>query len=78
MCMRSHELNCEPNQVGFKGELKGGHKRAVKSIAFSEQNDLLITAGFEYEAVCWDLATRCPMLRHRLQLRVAMPTIRLG
>ena len=59
------------DKVTFKGELKGGHKRTVRSVVFSEKNDLLITAGFEYEAIGWDLATRCPMLRlkgHRKSL----------
>ena len=41
------------HKVAYKGELKGGHKRAVKCMAFSAQNDLLITAGFECVAdVC--------------------------
>lgn len=58
-------------KLSYKGELRGGHKRSVRSMAFSQQHDLLITAGFDYEAIGWDLATRCPMLRlkgHRQSL----------
>ncbi len=38
-------------KLGYRGELRGGHKRAIRGMAFSAQNDLLITVGFEYVAM---------------------------
>ncbi|TYZ61783.1 hypothetical protein PybrP1_000382, partial [[Pythium] brassicae (nom. inval.)] len=47
------------------------HSHGVKQLAYSAQHDLLLSAGFEYDALGWDLASRQVVLRlagHRAPL----------
>ncbi|ETK76831.1 hypothetical protein L915_16830 [Phytophthora nicotianae] len=34
------------------------HERGVRQLCYSEHHDLLLSAGFEFEALAWDLASR--------------------
>ncbi|KAK1937170.1 Dynein assembly factor with WDR repeat domains 1 [Phytophthora citrophthora] len=34
------------------------HERGVRQLCYSQQHDLLLSAGFEFEALAWDLSSR--------------------
>ncbi|KAF1779563.1 WD40-repeat-containing domain [Phytophthora cactorum] len=47
------------------------HERGVRQLCYSEHHDLLLSAGFEFEALAWDLASRQVALKlsgHRAPL----------
>ena len=39
------------------------HERGVRFLAYSETNDLLLSAGYEYEIYCWCMKSRYVVLR---------------
>lgn len=65
-CVQLWDLHdCRP-----RGSL-AAHRHGVKQLAYSAQHDLLLSAGFEFDALGWDLASRQVVLRlagHRAPL----------
>ncbi|CAM9316088.1 unnamed protein product, partial [Hapterophycus canaliculatus] len=48
-----------------------GHYHGVLSLAYSSEHDLLLSAGFDFDANCWDRSTRhlhMKLVGHRLSL----------
>ncbi|CAM9151762.1 unnamed protein product, partial [Discosporangium mesarthrocarpum] len=52
--LNSPERSRTPKQVS----ILLGHFHGVLSVAFSTEHDVIVTAGFDYEALCWDRSTR--------------------
>jgi Ca2+-binding EF-hand superfamily protein/WD40 repeat protein len=58
------------NDGRSRGSLNA-HERGVRQLCYSEQHDLLLSAGFEFEALAWDLGSRQVALKlsgHRAPL----------
>ncbi|CAM9349206.1 unnamed protein product [Choristocarpus tenellus] len=49
------ERSRKPEQVWV---IVGGHVHGILSVTYSGAHDIIITAGFDFEAICWDRSTR--------------------